>query len=89
MLVPFGAERETEQLIRAEHLARLGGAELVRESELTPARLAAAIERAAARDPVLLAIDTGGAAPLGAEIAGIDWRHDRVARTLSAARPAV
>ncbi|HXP04016.1 MAG TPA: glycosyltransferase [Stellaceae bacterium] len=69
VLVPFSAERETEQLIRAEHLARLGAAELVRESELTPARLAAAIERAAVRDPVPLAIDMGGAVRSAAEIA--------------------
>jgi len=69
VLVPFSAERETEQSIRAEHLARLGAAELVRESELTPARLAAAIERAAARVPAALALDTGGAARSAAEIA--------------------
>ena len=69
VLVPFSAERETEQSIRAEHLARLGAAELVRESELTPARLAAAIERAAGREPVPLAIDTDGAARSAAEIA--------------------
>jgi len=61
VLVPFAAERETEQLIRAEHLARLDATELVRESELTPASLAAAIERAASREPVRVAIDTGGA----------------------------
>ncbi len=69
VLVPFSAERETEQLIRAEHLARLGAAELVRETELTPARLATAIERAAARDPVPLAIDMGGAGRSAVEIA--------------------
>ena len=69
VLVPFSAERETEQLLRAEHLARLGAAELVRESELTPARLAAAIERAASHDPVAIAIDTGGAARSAAAIA--------------------
>jgi predicted glycosyltransferase len=69
VLVPFSAERETEQSIRAEYLARLGAAELVRESELTPARLAAAIEHAASREPVPIAIDTGGAARSAAEIA--------------------
>ncbi len=71
VLVPFSAERETEQLIRAEHLARLGGAVLVRESELTPARLAAAIERAASGPAVPLAIDMGGAARSAAEIVGL------------------
>ncbi len=62
VLVPFAAERETEQLMRAERLMVLGAAELVRESELTPGRLAAAIERAAARELPALAIDTAGAA---------------------------
>lgn len=71
VLVPFSAERETEQLIRAEYLARLGAAELVRESELTPARLAAAIERTASRDPAPLAVDMGGAARSAAEIAAL------------------
>jgi predicted glycosyltransferase len=61
VLVPFAAERETEQLQRAERLAALGAAEVVREDELGPARLAAAIERAAARRPALVALDTGGA----------------------------
>ena len=71
VLVPFSAERETEQLLRAEHLARLGAAELVRESELTPARLAAAVERAAGREPALVTIETGGADRSAAVIAGL------------------
>jgi predicted glycosyltransferase len=62
VLVPFAAERETEQLLRAELLAALGAAELVRESELSAAALAAAIERAASRPRPSLAIDTEGAA---------------------------
>jgi len=62
VLVPFAAERETEQLMRAERLAALGAVELVRESELTPATLAAAIERAAAREPAPIAINSDGAA---------------------------
>ncbi len=62
VLVPFAAGRETEQLVRAERLAALGAAELVRENELSPQSLAAAIERAAAREPATVAIDTGGAA---------------------------
>ncbi|HEX6442345.1 MAG TPA: glycosyltransferase [Stellaceae bacterium] len=61
VLVPFAAERETEQLLRAEALAARGVAEVVRESELSPEILARAIERAAARGPVALALDTGGA----------------------------
>lgn len=62
VLVPFAAERETEQLTRAERLAALGAVELVRENELSPQSLATAIERAAAREPATIAIDTGGAA---------------------------
>lgn len=62
VLVPFAAERETEQLLRAERLAALGAVEMVREDELSPSVLAAAIERAAAREPAGVAIDTGGAA---------------------------
>jgi predicted glycosyltransferase len=62
VLVPFAAERETEQLLRAERLAELGAAELLGEDELSPRTLAAAIERAAASEPAPVAIDTGGAA---------------------------
>jgi predicted glycosyltransferase len=71
VLVPFAAERETEQLIRAEHLAARGAAQLVRESELTPAVLATAIERAAASDPTPIALDTAGARRSAALIAGL------------------
>jgi predicted glycosyltransferase len=71
VLVPFAAERETEQTIRAEHLAACGAAILVRESELSPATLAAAIERAAASDPVTVAIDTDGARRSATLIAGL------------------
>ena len=61
VLVPFEAGRETEQLLRAERLAALGAVELVREREMTPPRLAAAIERAATRPLASVAIDTDGA----------------------------
>ena len=62
VLVPFAAERETEQLMRAERLAALGAAVLVRESDLSPATLATAIERAAAREPARVMVNTDGAA---------------------------
>ena len=62
VLVPFAAERETEQLMRAERLAALGAAVLVRESDLSPATLATAIERAAARQPARVMVNTDGAA---------------------------
>jgi predicted glycosyltransferase len=69
VLVPFAAERETEQTIRAEHLAARGAAIVVRESDLSPTVLAHAIEHAAARDPVPLAINTDGARRSAALIA--------------------
>jgi predicted glycosyltransferase len=46
VLVPFETATETEQRTRAERLVELGLAEIVRESELTPRRLAGAIDRA-------------------------------------------
>jgi predicted glycosyltransferase len=61
VLVPFTAERETEQLLRAERLAAFGAVELVREPELSPKRLALAIERAASRPPPELSVDMTGA----------------------------
>ncbi|MFI4948195.1 MAG: glycosyltransferase family protein [Alphaproteobacteria bacterium] len=61
VVVPFAAGRETEQPMRAERLAALGAIEVVREDELSPRRLAAAIERAASREPATVTVDTGGA----------------------------
>jgi predicted glycosyltransferase len=69
VLVPFAAERETEQTIRAGHLAARGAAIVVRESDLSPATLAAAIERASAHEPRPIAIDTDGARRSAALIA--------------------
>jgi predicted glycosyltransferase len=93
VLVPFAAGRETEQTLRAERLATLGAAELVRESELSAAALGAAIERAAAHPPPSLAIDTGGAARsarLIAEMIGSDdataGSFDRLASQVVATR---
>jgi predicted glycosyltransferase len=62
VLVPFAAERETEQLMRAERLAALDAVELVRESDLSPATLGTAIKRAAARQPAGVMVNTDGAA---------------------------
>jgi predicted glycosyltransferase len=78
VLVPFAAERETEQLVRAERLAALGAVELVRESELSPCVLAAAIERAAAREPATVAIDNEGAAKSARLIAAMIRPGERV-----------
>ncbi len=51
VVVPYAAGRETEQLLRAERLAALGAVELVREAELSPETLAAAMQRAASAQP--------------------------------------
>jgi predicted glycosyltransferase len=79
VLVPFAAERETEQLVRAERLAALGAVELVRESELSPGSLAAAIERAASREPATVPIDSGGAAHSARLIAAMTRPGERPA----------
>ena len=69
VLVPFSSERETEQGLRAERLAVRGVVELVAEAELTPARLAEAIERASTRGAGTISLDTGGARRTAALIA--------------------
>jgi predicted glycosyltransferase len=69
VVVPFATRRETEQSLRAERLAARGVIELVRDSELTPERLAEAIDRVIARGPGSVAIDTGGAQRTAAAIA--------------------
>src|SRR5208283_3140421 len=61
VVVPFASERETEQQLRAERLAAQGVLELVPEAELSPARLALAIERTVGAEPQRIPIDTGGA----------------------------
>ncbi|HEX3538280.1 MAG TPA: glycosyltransferase [Stellaceae bacterium] len=61
VLVPFAAGREREQLIRAGRIAALGAAEMLRESELSAANLAAAIEAAAGRHPTAIDLDIDGA----------------------------
>ena len=63
VLVPFAAAGETEQTVRATQLAAAGRAVIVPESDLTPASLAAAVERAlAAPAPAKLALADDGAA---------------------------
>ena len=62
VLVPFAAGAESEQTVRATLLAERGLVEVVKEAGLTPAALAAAIDRAAARPrPAPGAIDLDGA----------------------------
>ena len=63
IFVPFAAPGETEQSLRAQLLAEKGRALLVPEASLTPAALAAAIDRIlSAPPPTPLALACGGAA---------------------------
>jgi predicted glycosyltransferase len=50
VLVPFGSGGEDEQAQRAARLQTLGLADVLTEEELTPASLAAAIDRMARRE---------------------------------------
>jgi predicted glycosyltransferase len=61
VVVPFASERETEQSLRAERLASRGVLGLVPENQLSPKRLASAIDRAISARPATIAIDAGGA----------------------------
>jgi len=71
VVVPFAAERETEQALRAARLAPSGIFEIVTEADLSADRLAAAIGRALARPPAAIAIDTDGARRSAALIAAL------------------
>lgn len=62
VLVPFAGGGESEQTLRATLLAQRGLVSMLDEDALSPAALAAAIDRAAAAPrPALGAIDLGGA----------------------------
>ncbi len=61
VVVPFASGRETEQSLRAERLAARGVLEIVPENQLSPERLASAIDRAIFARPETIGIDTGGA----------------------------
>jgi len=75
VVVPFAQAGESEQTLRAEILRDRGVLEMVAESELTPAALAAAIETAvAAPDRPTPDIDMEGAAHSARLIAG--WAEE-------------
>jgi predicted glycosyltransferase len=60
--VPFAAGGETEQAVRAERLQRIGLCTAIAEDDLTPERLAAAIEQELARPkPASHTLDLDGA----------------------------
>jgi predicted glycosyltransferase len=60
--VPFAEGVESEQTDRARLLAARGLLQLVPQAELTPARLAAAIDRVAEAPPARITVDLNGAA---------------------------
>jgi len=51
VLIPFAGKGETEQSVRAEHMAAAGLAEIVREDKLSPETLAAAVDTAWKKPP--------------------------------------
>ncbi|MGC2202256.1 MAG: glycosyltransferase [Stellaceae bacterium] len=69
VVIPFAAQRETEQSLRAERLAARGMLELIRETELSPETLASAIDRVIGRRPAMIPIATEGARRTAALIA--------------------
>jgi predicted glycosyltransferase len=77
VVVPFASGRETEQSLRAERLAARGVLELLPENQLSPERLASAIDRAIFASPATIAIDTGGARRSAGLIADMIRSADR------------
>jgi predicted glycosyltransferase len=77
VVVPFASGRETEQSLRAERLAARGVLELLPENQLSPERLASAIDRAVFARPATIAIDTGGARRSAGLIADMIRSPDR------------
>ncbi|HUI18214.1 MAG TPA: glycosyltransferase [Alphaproteobacteria bacterium] len=78
VLVPYVGRGETEQTLRAERLAARGLVQLVPEAELSPERLAAAVDRAEAGPPAsFAALDLSGAAASVAIVSEALARHPR------------
>jgi predicted glycosyltransferase len=66
VVVPYAGGLETEQTLRSERLAQRGALQVVAESELTPAAIAAAVDRALAQPPAShTGLDMGGAEATG------------------------
>jgi predicted glycosyltransferase len=81
VLVPFAADRETEQSLRAAWLAARGLVECVAEADLSPSALAAAIVRAVTRPPLRATIDMQGAARSARLIAEMIRRRSQTGRS--------
>jgi predicted glycosyltransferase len=77
VVVPFARGQETEQTLRARRFAARGLLEMVEEAALTPAALAQAIDRAAARPrPAAGALALEGAAKSAALL--LAWARERM-----------
>ena len=75
VVAPYAGGHESEQTLRAHALAERGALQVVAEDELSPERLAAAIDRALAGPPLSTAgIDLGGIAATIALLQGLDGR---------------
>ena len=61
LLVPFRTAREDEQSERARRLAASGAARVLSADDLTPARLAAEVERTLGWEPAAVRLDCSGA----------------------------
>jgi len=77
VVVPFASGHETEQSLRAERLAARGVLELLPENQLSPERLASAIDRAISARRATIVIDTGGARRTARTIAEVIRSPDR------------
>ena len=78
VIVPYAGGLETEQTLRAELLAKRGVVTVIPETELSPAAIVAAIDRALAAAPAANAgVRTDGAADSARQIAAwagsVDW----------------
>ncbi len=79
LVVPYETGSENEQRTRADRLAALGAMQMLPAAELTPARLASAIEALLAFTPRTAALDLRGAEHTATLLAGWHEQRQRVA----------
>ena len=79
LVVPYETGSENEQRTRADRLAALGAMQMLPAAELTPARMASAIEALLAFTPRPAALDLRGAEHTATLLAGWHEQRQRVA----------
>ena len=79
LVVPYETGSENEQRTRADRLAALGAMQMLPAAELTPARMASAIEALFAFTPRPAALDLRGAEHTATLLAGWHQQRQRVA----------